>query len=318
MIAITGANGFIGKELSRYLAANRYFVHLFARSWKEPLLSNKNVTRHVMENFTYQRDFSMLEGVETIIHLAGRAHVLKETAADPLTEFRCINVTATRRLAQEAANRGIKRFIFISSIGVNGNTSSDKAFTEHSAASPHNFYTISKREAEEVLIAIASETGMEVVIIRPPLVYGPGAKGNFTVLVNWICKGIPLPLGAVHNKRSLVALDNLVNFIALCADREKSPQAANEIFLISDGEDVSTTELLCKVAHAYGKKARLIPVPTSWMQFGAKLLGKVDMADRLLGDLVVDSSKARQLLGWQPVVTMDQQLQKMARDAARL
>jgi nucleoside-diphosphate-sugar epimerase len=159
---------------------------------------------------------------------------------------------------------------------------------------------------------IAQETGMEAVIIRPPLVYGPGVKGNFASMVNWVKKDLPLPLGAVHNQRSLVALDNLVDFIALCADRERSLNAANQVFLISDGEDVSTSELLRKVAKAYGVKSRLLPMPVGLMKLAAKLLGKGVVADRLFGNLQVDSSKARKLLGWKPVVTMDEQLAKMA------
>jgi nucleoside-diphosphate-sugar epimerase len=181
---------------------------------------------------------------------------------------------------------------------------------------PQDAYAISKWEAEQGLMAIARETGMGVVIIRPPLVYGLDVKGNFAKLVQWVRKGIPLPFGALQNRRSLLALDNLVSFIALCADPAKSPKAANEVFLISDGEDVSTAELLRRVARAYGTKAHLIPVPPAWLRFGARLLGKSAVADRLLGSLVIDSSKARELLGWRPVVTMDEQLQKMARDAA--
>ena len=158
---------------------------------------------------------------------------------------------------------------------------------------------------------------MEVVIIRPPLVYGANALGNFGSLVKWVRKNIPLPFGAVHNQRSLIALENLVDFIALCADRNRSPLAANEVFLISDGEDVSTTELLCKVARAQGKLARLIPVPVGLMKFAARLLGKGTVADRLFGNMQVDSSKARDLLGWKPVVTMDEALEKIFRDSTR-
>ncbi|MDO7597788.1 MAG: NAD-dependent epimerase/dehydratase family protein, partial [Pseudomonadota bacterium] len=226
--------------------------------------------------------------------------------------FRRLNVDGTLNLARQAADAGVKRFVFISSIKVNGEmTLVAQPFKADDNFLPTDPYGLSKYEAEQGLLAIAKETGMEVVIIRPPLVYGPGVKANFSAMMKWIDKGLPLPFGTIHNQRSLVALDNLVDFIALCADRKKSYKAANEVFLISDGEDVSTTTLLQKVARAFGKKPRLIPVPVGLMIFAAKLIGKGDIANRLFGSLQVDSSKARDLLGWQPVVTMDEQLAKM-------
>ncbi len=191
-------------------------------------------------------------GIDIVIHTAARVHVMNDDASEPLEEFRKVNRDATLILARLAADSGVKRFVFLSSIGVNGNNNF-KPFTEHDQPAPHDLYAISKWEAEEGLLALALETGMEVVIIRPPLVYGPNAPGNFGNLVKWMKKSIPLPFGAIQNKRSLVALDNLVDFIALCADREKSPKAANQVFLISDNEDVSTTQLLRKVAKAQHK-----------------------------------------------------------------
>jgi nucleoside-diphosphate-sugar epimerase len=247
-----------------------------------------------------------------VIHTAARVHIMDDSAADPLTEFRKVNTAGTLNLAQQAADAGVKRFIFISSIKVNGEmTLVDQPFKPNDNYISTDPYGLSKYEAEQGLLAIAEETSMEIVIIRPPLVYGPNVKANFASMIKWINKGVPLPFGAIHNQRSLVALDNLVDFIALCADRAKSPKAANQVFLISDGEDVSTTTLLQKVARAFGKKPRLIPVPVWLMTFSAKLIGKGDMANRLFGSLQVDSSKARDLLGWQPVVTMDEQLAKM-------
>jgi nucleoside-diphosphate-sugar epimerase len=215
----------------------------------------------------------------------------------------------TLALAALAADKGVKRFVFLSSIGVNGNNSV-KPFSEKDTPNPQEPYAISKYEAEQGLLVLAKKTGMQVVIIRPPLVYGPNAPGNFGTLVNWLRRGVPLPLGAINNKRSFVALDNLVSFIALCADRTRSPKAANQVFLISDGEDVSTTQLLRKVADALGKKRWLLPVPVGLMSFVARFIGKGDVANRLFGSLQVDSSKARDLLGWQPVITMDEQLNK--------
>jgi nucleoside-diphosphate-sugar epimerase len=213
----------------------------------------------------------------------------------------------TLALAELAADEGVKRFVFLSSIGVNGNNSV-MPFSEKDTPNPQEPYAISKYEAEQGLLVLAKKTGMQVVIIRPPLVYGPNAPGNFGTLVNWLRRAVPLPLGAINNKRSFVALDNLVSFIALCADRTRSPKAANQVFLISDGEDVSTTQLLSKVADALGKKRWLLPVPVGLMSFVARLIGKGDVANRLFGSLQVDSSKARDLLGWQPVITMDEQL----------
>jgi nucleoside-diphosphate-sugar epimerase len=189
------------------------------------------------------------------------------------------------------------------------------AFCERDVPEPQDSYAVSKYEAEQGLLAIAEETGMEVVIIRPPLVYGPGVKANFLRLIKLVKLGIPLPLGAVHNKRSFVALDNLVSFIILCMDH---PRAANEVFLISDGEDVSTTELLQKMAQAFGKRSFLLPVPVGLMTFVAGLLGKKDVADRLFGSLQVDSSKARDLLGWEPVVSMDEGLRASRKGAKTL
>jgi len=238
---------------------------------------------------------------------------MNDEVLDPLSEYRKVNCDATLRLARAAAESGVKRFVFISSVKVNGEMSDLNApFTPDDNFIPVDPYSLSKHEAEQGLLHIAKETAMEVVIIRPPLVYGPGVRANFSSMMKWVQKGAPLPFGAIHNKRSLVALDNLVNFIALCADRNKSPKAANEVFLISDNEDVSTAQLLRKVASAFGKKSWLMPVPVSWMTFAAKLLGKEDVAVRLFSSLQVDSSKARDLLGWKPVITMDEQLKKMA------
>jgi nucleoside-diphosphate-sugar epimerase len=237
---------------------------------------------------------------------------MTESAADPLAAFRQSNVVETLALARRAAAAGVRRFVYVSSIGVNGDASAvDHAFTEQDTEHPHNAYARSKHEAELALQALATETGIEVVIIRPPLVYGAGAPGNFGTLLKGLGKGIPLPLGAVHNQRSMIYVGNLVDFLMLCAQPERSPQAANETFLISDGQDVSTTDLLKTLAplvHTQGKAARLIPIPAAWLGFALKCLGKSNLAQRLLGDLQVDSSKARTLLGWQPPFTVAQGL----------
>jgi len=248
--------------------------------------------------------------IDVVVHLAARVHIMNDDSSDPLAEFRKVNTDGTLNLARQAAESGVKRFIYLSSIKVNGEiTETGQSFVPDDTFVPDDPYGLSKYEAEQGLLALAKETNMEVVIIRPPLVYGPGVKANFHSMMRWIYKGVPLPFGAVYNQRSLVALDNLVSFIIHCIDH---PKAANGVFLISDGEDVSTTELLQKVAKAFDKKAILLPVPVSLMKFVSKLLGKADVANRLFGSLQVDSSKARDLLGWKPVITMDGQLKKTA------
>ena len=251
-----------------------------------------------------------LSGVSVVVHAAARVHVMADTVADPLSEFRHANVTGTLNFARQAASSGVNRFVFLSSIKVNGEqTQFGQRYTPNDKPNPSDPYGISKYEAEEGLRRIAEETGMEVVIIRPVLVYGPGVKGNFLAMMRWLHEGIPLPLGAINNSRSLVALDNLIDLIVTCLDH---PAAANETFLVSDGEDISTTELLKRTASAMGVKARLIPVPVSIIQTGATLLGKGEIGQRLCGSLQVDISKTRELLGWTPPVTVDQALKRTA------
>lgn len=271
-----------------------------------------NITDYVLTGeLSQDYDWSrVLAGVDCIIHLAARVHVMMENAIDPLEEFRRLNVDATMSLAHHAAQAGVRRFIFISSIKVNGEyTQPEKPFSSEDRADPKDYYGISKYEAEVALQRLAEKSGMEVVIIRPPLVYGPGVKANFMSMMQWLERGIPLPFGDVYNQRSLVAIDNLVDFIVTCLDH---PNAANQTFLISDGEDLSTTQLLQSIGKALGKPARLIPVPVGLMQVAANLFGKGAVAQRLFGSLQVDSSKARDLLGWKPVVTVDETLRKTA------
>ena len=323
-LVVTGTTGFVGKALISDLLSKTVEVKALLRQPSVVLpLTVKQVVVGDLADLTLDNSSVSLRdafnGVEVVVHAAARAHVMNDDVSDPLAEFRKVNRDATLILARLAAESGIKRFVFLSSIGVNGNNSK-KSFSEKDSPKPHDLYAISKYEAEQGLLDLAKETGMEVVIIRPPLVYGPNAPGNFGSLVKWMGRPIPLPFGSIRNQRSLVALDNLVNFISLCVDRKKSPQAANQVFFISDGEDVSTTQLMRKVGQALhlqspsGIKAWLVPVPVSIMTFFAKLLGKGDVANRLFGSLQVDSSKARDLLGWEPVITMDEQLVKMAKD----
>ena len=305
-VLVTGATGFIGKALVQALAQQTFDVVAGVRRLSQPA-SEQQVKLGDLSSVTEYTD--ALQDVDVVIHLAARAHIMHDTASDPLAEFRKVNTAATLNLAVQAAEAGVKRFIFISSIKVNGEqTAPNSPFQELVACPPSDPYALSKYEAEHGLMSLAHSSAMQVVIIRPPLVYGPGVKANFATLMNWLARGIPLPLGAIDNKRSLLSLDNLLSFIMLCITH---PKAANEIFLISDQEDVSTTELLQKILMALNKNTLLLPVPISLMRFAAMLLGKQDVADRLFTSLQVDSSKATDLLGWLPVTSMDEQLRKM-------
>ena len=310
MILVTGANGFVGCSLCAVLAHSGQTV-VAATRHTLPDRVVPNITNFQVSTLAIDTDWQHgLQGCDAVVHLAARVHVMTDTAADPLTEFRRVNVDGTLNLARQAAAADVRRFIFISSIKVNGeSTCLGQAFTANDVPGPQDPYSISKHEAEEGLRKLVAETGMEVVIIRPPLVYGPGVRANFLSMMRWLKWGVPLPLGAIHNKRSLVALDNLVDLIITCLDH---PIAANQTFLAADGEDLSTTELLRRMGVALGSPARLIPVPTSLLEAGAALLGRRDMAQRLCGSLQVDISKARELLGWNPPISVDEALRRTA------
>jgi nucleoside-diphosphate-sugar epimerase len=312
VILVTGATGFVGRALVSELLAKGCQIKAFVRKTSGLPVEVEQVVVDLGEIEEEGAIKDAFTGVDVVVHAAARVHMMQDRSADPLAEFRKLNRDATLALAGLAADAGVKRFVFLSSVKVNGEETFPRGrpfvFKPDDAFMPTDPYGLSKYEAEQGLLALAKETGMEVVIIRPPLVYGPGVKANFASMINWLRRGVPLPLGAIHNKRSFVALANLVSFIALCADRSQAPKAANQVFLISDGEDVSTTQLLRRVADALGKKPRLLPVPVGLMRLAARLIGKGDVANRLFGSLQVDSSKARDLLGWQPVITMDEQL----------
>jgi len=248
-----------------------------------------------------------LLGQDVVIHCAARAHIMNEEVADPLEEYRRVNVDGTLNLAQQAADTGVKRFIYISSIKVNGeSTSGSGPFTEKATAKPLDPYGVSKFEAEEGLKKIAVDTGMEVVIIRPPLVYGAGVKANFLNLLKLSNTGLPLPFGLVNNKRSMVYVENLVDFIVKCID---NPTAANQTFLISDNDNLSLSCLLQLIRKSMNKSARLIPVPIFLFKLAGLMFRKQDVMDRLVGDLQVDSSKAMSLLDWKPPYTVEQGIQ---------
>lgn len=311
-IFLTGATGFVGSEVLERLTQENHEVLALVR--KKLLEPTENV-KLIVADLSKLEDISseMLSGVNAVVHTAARAHVMKDETVDLLEEYRKVNRDATLGLANLAEKSGVQRFVYISSVKVNGElTRPGEYFVPDAVDVPSDPYGLSKYEAELGLLEIARKTEMEVVIIRPPLVYGPDVKGNFASMVNLIKKGIPLPFGAIFNQRSLIALDNLVDFIALCADRRRSPKAANHVFLVSDGEDVSTSQLLRRVGSAYGVKSRLLPIPVGLMELLSRLLGKGAVSDRLLGSLQVDITKTTDLLGWKPVVTMNQQLAKMA------
>jgi nucleoside-diphosphate-sugar epimerase len=309
-VFVTGANGFIGRALCDKLIVDGYQVRGAVREEAQLMALPIEIEGVLVGDISPATDWhEALGGIDVVVHLAARVHVMDDIADDPLAEFRKVNTAGTLDLARQAVAAGVRRFVFVSTIKVNGEGGPEKgaAFSENDVSDPQDPYAVSKWEAEQGLMAIAEETGLEVVIIRPPLVYGPGVKANFRSLMKWVRRGVPLPLGAVHNKRSFVAVDNLVSFIIHCMDH---PKAANEVFLISDGEDVSTTELLQKMARAFGKRTILLPVPVSLMTFVAGLLGKRDVAQRLCGSLQVDISKAREVLGWTPQVSLDEGLMK--------
>lgn len=307
-ILLTGASGFVGGAALQLLVQRGMAVRPVFRSAAQ--VSNI-AGAVVVRSLDADTDWSAaLADVDVVVHAAARAHIMRDEALDPLIEYRRVNVQGTLNLARQAAVAGVQRFVFISSIKVNGEgTQPGQAFTAEDAPAPEDAYGISKAEAEGGLWDIARAAGMELTIIRPVLVYGPGVKGNLASMLRWVLRAVPLPFGDVTaNRRSLVALDNLVDFIALCAQH---PNAANQVFLVSDGVDVSTAELLRGMATALQCPARLLPVPVGLLRLGARALGRQAVAQRLLGSLQVDISKNRELLGWEPPVTMQAALQKM-------
>ena len=312
-ILLTGGTGFVGQAILSALIKNQNNVVAVGR--KSPPHEFEKDIGHLLswiriDEVNGETEWKQaLKDAVTVVHCAARTHVMHANAIDSLDAYRRVNVAATLQLARQAADAGVRRFVFLSSIKVNGETTMlGHPFTEDTRVAPQDAYGQSKAEAEEGLFIISRETSMEVVIIRPPLVVGRGAKGNLAGIFKLVQLGIPLPLGAVDNLRSFISLENLVSLVLLCADSRLSPRAANQVFVVSDGEDISTTMLLRKVALAAGRPSRLLPVPSSLLSVGARLIGKRAVAIRLLGNLQVDATKARTLLGWRPVLTLDKQL----------
>jgi len=306
-VLVTGASGFVGRELCQTLARSGICpVPVTRRSICGPIGGQDPV---VVGGIGVDTDWSRaLTGSSVVVHLAARVHVMHETLSDLLGAYRDVNTHGTLNFAHQAAASGVRRFVFVSTVKVNGEGGTT-VYSESTPPGPADPYAISKWEAEQGLRVVAKNSGMEVVIIRPPLVYGPGVKANFLSMMRWLHRGIPLPFGAIHNKRSLVAVGNLVDLLITCLDH---PAAANQTFLVGDDEDLSTTELLERMAAALGKPARLIPLPSWVILAGAALLDKRDLYWRLCGSLRVDISKSRELLGWSPPVSVDEGLRLTA------
>lgn len=305
-VLVTGASGFVGQRICERVAIGGRAVRYATRASDSPRVTGDFFPVKDIDGMTPW--IEALSRVDLVIHLAARVHILRDNTLDPMAAFRSVNVDGTLNLARQAADAGVKRFVFVSSAKVNGeSTQPHRPFTEADIPNPQDAYSLSKHEAEQGLQKLAASTSMEVVIIRPPLVYGPGVKANFAALMQAVQMGRPLALGAVNNRRSLIALDNLVDFIMTCLEH---PKAANQTFLVSDGNDLSTAELVRGLARAAGVSPRLLPVPVWALQAGAMLLGKEDEVQRLCGNLQLDISKSQNLLNWRPPLVVEEGLRR--------
>lgn len=308
MIAVTGANGFVGAAVVAALARSGRAVRPLGRAPGADMVAVGDIGPDT--------DWSQaLQGVTCVIHCAARVHVMKETQADALAAFRSVNAAGTQRLAEQAATAGVKRLVLVSSVKVNGEaTQPGMPFRASDAPAPQDAYGQSKWEAEQALWAVCQSTGLEGVVVRPPLVYGPGVRANMARLMKLVASGLPLPLGGIRNRRSLVALDNLSDLLVRCTDH---PEAAGRSFLVSDGEDLSTPDLIRQMAQAMGRSARLLSIPTSLLRLGARITGQQAEVARLVDSLQVDLTPTRDTLGWAPPVSVLEGLQKMVKGGIR-
>ena len=310
LILVTGPTGFIGQRLCAALTEAGYRVRAATRnlgSLPSGAIHEQVAVGEIGANTEWNR---AMQGVDAIVHLAARVHVMRDRALDPLAAFRDVNTHGTERLARSAVDAGVRRIVYVSTIKVNGEATGAKPFRETDVPAPSDPYGISKWEAEQCLQRLVAGTGLEAVIVRPPLVYGPGAKGNFLSLLRWVERGIPLPLGDCRNRRSLIGLGNFVDVLTRCVAH---PSAAGETFVVSDGEDLSTPELVRRMARVLSRPARLWPVPVSWLRFGARLVRREAVYERLCGSLQVDTGKVRRVLGWAPPFSVDEELARTAR-----
>jgi len=311
VVVVTGASGFVGSSLTACLLASGFRVRAAVRSVAPAELPDcSGMERAIVGDINANTSWSSaLADADSVIHCAARAHVMRENAVRALDAYRMVNVDGTRRLAEQAAAAGVRRLVYLSSIKVNGEQTAPWApFSSSDVPAPEDAYGISKWEAEQALWEISARTGLEVVVVRPPLVYGPGVKGNLARLLRLVHSGAPLPLGSVQNRRSLIGLDNLVDLLVRCVDH---PAAAGNTFLASDGEDLSTPDLLRHMAAVMGRSARLLPVPVPLLRLAGSALGKRAEIDRLVGSLQIDSSHTRQVLGWTPRVSVQAGIRRM-------
>jgi nucleoside-diphosphate-sugar epimerase len=308
-VLLIGASGFVGRHLMRHLLAEGIPFRAAVHRSEDGFPAGVEVVRGTRLDSRF--DWSpALAGCDAVVHLGARVHIMADKSADPLADYRAINVDGTLSLGRQAISAGIRRFVFLSSIKVNGEaTRPGQPFTASDAPMPLDPYGISKLEAENGLRALAGNTAMGVVVLRPPLVYGPGVRANFLSMMCWLHRGVPLPLGGIDNRRSLIGVDNLVDLIATGLNH---PAAVNQTFLASDGEDLSTSELARRLAAALEKRAHLLPIPQAWLLFGGRIAGQGGAVTRLCASLQVDIGKTGDVLGWRPPVSVDEGLRRTA------